>query len=155
MEIVIRKVLCPVDFSANSEHAMRYALAFAAAYDAEVELLHVVELPFMPHYATAGVPDLALPVERIKEECQEMMDELVEKARAVHPRVSGRVIVGTPFVEIVRAAREGGFDLIVVGTHGRAGLKHILIGSVAEKVVRKAPCPVLSVKHPEHEFVMP
>lgn len=155
MEIMIKRILCPVDFSPSSNHALRYALASAAAYDAEVELLHVVELPFMPSYTTGGVPDLSLPVEKIKQGCQKHMDEMVEKSRTTHPKISGTVIVGTPFLEIVHAAREGKFDLIVVGTHGLTGIKHILIGSVAEKVVRKSPCPVLSVKHPEHEFVMP
>ena len=64
-------------------------------------------------------------------------------------------LVGTPFVEIIRYAREHEIDLIVMGTHGRGLIAHVLMGSVAEKVVRKAPCPVLTVRHPEHEFVMP
>jgi len=63
--------------------------------------------------------------------------------------------VGVPFVEIIKAAREKEVDLIVIATHGKSGLSHILFGSVAEKVVRKAPCPVLSIRHPEHEFIMP
>jgi nucleotide-binding universal stress UspA family protein len=62
---------------------------------------------------------------------------------------------GVPFVEIIRYARESGMDLIVMGAHGRTGLGHLLIGSVTERVVRKSSCPVLTVKHPEHEFVMP
>ncbi len=155
MEIAIKKVLCPVDFSEGSDHALRYALAFAAAYDAELELLHVLELPFLPSYLTAGVPDLNVPVERIKQECKQHLDELAEQNRKLYSRITTRLLVGTPFLEIIRAARKGDFDLIVVGTRGKTKLKHILIGSVAEKVVRKAPCPVLSVKHPEHEFVMP
>ena len=155
MEIAIDKILCPVDFSPNSDHALRYALAFACAYGAELVLLHVVELPFMPSYTTAGVPDLSLPVERIREECQDLMNHQVEACKETHANTSGTVVVGTPFLEIVHTARDGKFDLIVVGTHGRSALKQLLIGSVAEKVVRKAPCPVLTVKHPEHEFVMP
>jgi nucleotide-binding universal stress UspA family protein len=63
--------------------------------------------------------------------------------------------VGIPFMEIIKAAREKEADLIVIATHGKSGLSHILFGSVAEKVVRKAPCPVLSIRHPEHEFIMP
>ena len=65
------------------------------------------------------------------------------------------LVTGSPFLQVVRMARKEGVDLIVMGTHGRTGLAHVLMGSVAEKVVRKAPCPVLTVKHPEHEFVMP
>jgi len=155
MKITLKKILCPVDFSESSEHALRYAVAFAAAYDAELALLHVVELPFLPAYSTAGVPDLSLPVERIEEQCAAQLNALVEKYRPLHGKISGQVVVGVPFLEIIRAARSSEFDLIVVGTHGRTGIKHLLIGSVAEKVVRKAPCPVLTVKHPGHEFVMP
>jgi nucleotide-binding universal stress UspA family protein len=69
--------------------------------------------------------------------------------------VQQEVRVGTPFYEIVRYAREMKIDLIVMGTHGHTGLVHVLLGSVTEKVVRKAPCPVLTVRHPEHEFVHP
>ena len=70
---------------------------------------------------------------------------------SVHPEVRE----GTPFAEIVRCARDKDIDLIVMGTHGHTGLAHMLLGSVTEKVVRKAPCPVLTVRHPEHEFVHP
>ena len=155
MEIAIKKILCPVDFSESSAYALRYALAFAVAYDADLELLYVMELPFLPPYSTTAAPDLSLTIERMRQECEEALDELVERNKALHPRVTGRMVVGTPFVEIIKAAKEGNVDLIVVGTTGKSGLKHILIGSVAEKVVRKSPCPVLAVKHPEHDFVMP
>jgi len=64
-------------------------------------------------------------------------------------------VVGSPFVEIVRYARTHDIDLVIMGTHGRGPIAHMLMGSTAERVVRKAPCPVLTVKHPEHEFVMP
>ena len=83
------------------------------------------------------------------------MDELVTQVRAEYEDVSGAVRIGSAFLEIIQYAKEVQADLIVVGTHGRTGLKHMIIGSVAEKVVRKAPCPVLSVKHPEHAFEMP
>ena len=66
-----------------------------------------------------------------------------------------RIVRGRPFVEIIRYAREKKIDIIVVGTHGHSGLTHILMGSVAEKVVRKSPCPVLTIRHPDHEFEMP
>jgi nucleotide-binding universal stress UspA family protein len=155
MEIQIKRILCPVDFSDSSDYALRYALAFASAYDADLEVMHVVELPFMPPYAASTAPDLTLAVERIKEESQKMLDRLAERSRALGLRVASRLVMGAPFVEIINAARAGTADLIVMGTHGRTGLRHVLIGSVAEKVVRKAPCPVLTVKHPEHEFVMP
>ncbi len=155
MEIDINNILCPVDFSEGSTHALRYGVAFASAYNARLELLHVVELPFLPSYSTAGVPDLSLPVEQIQDDCENRLNQMVEDHREYHDHIEGRTVVGAPFVEIVREADEGDFDMLVVGTHGRTGIKHMLIGSVAEKVVRKAPCPVLTVKHPEHEFVKP
>jgi nucleotide-binding universal stress UspA family protein len=155
MDISIKKILCPVDFSEHSDHALRYAAAFASAYDAELEVFNVLEPPVLPSYSTGGIPDLSQAIERIKQDGQQRLDELVEKLRQSHPRTVGRMVVGTPFVEIIERARGGNFDLIVIGTHGASGLKHVLMGSVAERVVRKAPCPVLSVKHPGHEFVMP
>lgn len=155
MEIDINKILCPVDFSEGSDHALRYGMAFASAYDATLKLLHVVELPFLPSYSTAGVPDMSLPVDQIQEDCKNRLDKLVEEQKDIHDDIDSSTVVGAPFVEIIREAREGDFDLLVVGTHGRTGIKHMLIGSVAEKVVRKAPCPVLTVKHPEHEFIKP
>lgn len=155
MEIDIQKILCPVDFSEGSDHALRYAMAFASAYDATLKLLHVVELPFLPSYSTAGVPDMSLPVDQIQEDCENRLNKLVEEQKPIHEDIDSSTVVGAPFVEIIREAGEGDFDLLVVGTHGRTGIKHMLIGSVAEKVVRKAPCPVLTVKHPEHEFIKP
>jgi nucleotide-binding universal stress UspA family protein len=155
MKIEIKKILCPVDFSESSEHALRYAVAFTEAYGAELTLLHVIELPYLPSYSTAGVPDLNLPVERMQEQSRAQLRELFERHQPEAGRIDGHSTVGNPFLEIIRHARDGEFDLIVMGTHGRTGLQHVLIGSVAEKVVRKAPCPVLTVKHPEHEFVMP
>ncbi len=154
MRIEIEKILCPVDFSECSDHALRYARAFAEAYSSSLALLHVVEMPFMPSYSTAGVPELDFPVDELQRQCRESMDELIERYSDENYDISSDVVIGSPFFEIVRKAKDEEFDLIVLGTHGRSGLKHLIIGSVAEKVVRNAPCPVLSVKHPEHEFVM-
>jgi len=155
MRIDIKKVLCPVDFSESSDHALQYARAFSESYGSRLVMLHVIEVPHLPSYSTFGIPEIYYPVEDIQKQCEESMDELVKKYSSEKYEISGEVVVGTAFVEIVQKAKKEDFDLIVLGTHGRSGLRHIIIGSVAEKVVRKAPCPVLSVKHPEHEFVMP
>ncbi|MBS3763689.1 MAG: universal stress protein [Candidatus Brocadiia bacterium] len=155
MQIDIKKILCPVDFSDGSNLALRYAIAFAQAYHAEVEIMHVVEMPFLPSYSTEGLPDFSLPIEQIQELCEERLSKLADKFDADGALVQRKVTLGSPFVEIIQEAKNGEFDLVVIGTHGETGLKHVLIGSTAEKVVRKAPCPVLSVKNPEHEFVMP
>ncbi len=154
-DVRIEKILCSVDFSDCSGHALQYALDFAREFEAKLILLHVVEIPFVPSYAMAGVPDLSLPVDQLEAGARERLDQLVRECREEHADVEGSVRTGTAFVEIIDAAREAGADLIVMGTHGRTGLRQLLIGSVAEKVVRKSPCPVLTVKHPSHAFEMP
>jgi nucleotide-binding universal stress UspA family protein len=155
MRIQMRRILCPVDFSKGSEHAIPYAVAFAKSYEAELELFHVLELPFLPPYATSGLPELSVPVDAIRQQCEEQLRTMAEKYGELHPRIAAKVVVGVPFVEIIKEARDGSFDMIVMGSHGRSALRYMLMGSVAERVVRKSPCPVLSVKDPEHEFVMP
>lgn len=154
-ELKISRIVCAVDFSEYSDFALRYAVHFARTFDAELHVLHVVELPFLPSYSLAGVPDLSIPSEEIEEGARKKLDELVTKCRTQYAKVEGQVRTGTAFVEIIGYAREAEADLIVVGTHGRTGLRHMLIGSVAEKIVRKARCPVLSVKPPGHRFEMP
>ena len=101
------------------------------------------------------VPEFSSEVmEDITAASQRRLDEIAAKTREQVASVETKIATGSPFVEIITFAKDQNVDLIVVGTHGRTGLAHVMIGSVAEKVVRKAPCPVLTVKHPEHEFVM-
>jgi len=157
MNIELKRILCPVDFSDNSLHALDYAIALAQSQGAELQLLHVVQPsllsasmdPFLPEYDMTVMENY---MDACKRQLAELTDQVIEKS---HAQTTSELRTGTPFMEIVTAAREKESDLIVVGTHGRTGLAHAMIGSVAEKVVRKAPCPVLTVKHPEHEFVMP
>ena len=156
MKIGINRVLCPMDFSDSSDHALRYAAAMAEQFHAELLLLHVVSpilaaLPGEPMLPGTEQADL----DALTDACRERLDRAVGTLAAEGLNVQPLVLNGVPFIEIVRCAREREVDLIVLGTHGRTGLEHLLIGSVAERVVRKAPCPVLTVKHPEHEFVMP
>ena len=153
MKIEIKKILCPLDFSENSEHALLYARAFAQAHGAELLLLHVLEMPL-----SYLAPEVVLPpdlVDRQKESCTQNLTAITEAVRHDLPHTDWLLEEGNPFPRIIEVARQHAVDLIVMGTHGRTGLAHALVGSVAEKVVRKAPCPVLTVKHPEHEFVMP
>ncbi|MHC4480577.1 MAG: universal stress protein [Planctomycetota bacterium] len=154
-DVKVDRIVCAVDFSENSDYALSYAVQLARTFDAELKLLHVVELPFLPSYALAGVPDLSMPVEQIQQNSRRKLDELLEDCRQRYERTDADLRTGSPFLEIINYAREVDADLIVVGTHGRTGLRHMIIGSVAEKVVRKAPCPVLSIKHPKQEFEMP
>ena len=192
MRIDLKKILCPVDFSPTSEHAIRYAVTLAESFRAELILLHVSGIPasaVCQYYALAGLePDLsAAPpythTPPVDEEGGELLGEpdesqdadddaepsgqpaereedglegLAAALREDHGcTITTRSREGKAFLEIITTARDETVDLIVMGTHGRTGLSHVLIGSTAEKVVRMAPCPVLTVKHPEHEFVMP
>ena len=154
-DVKIEKILCPVDYSEFSEYGLDYALHLAEMIGAELHLLHVVEVPLMPSYPITGMPGLGMPVEELDAGANDRMDEIVEECRNEHKATHGTVRTGTPFLEIINYAKELPADMVVMGTHGRTGLKHMLIGSVAEKVVRKSPCPVLTVKHPHHDFEMP
>jgi nucleotide-binding universal stress UspA family protein len=169
MNVQLKKILCPVDFSRNAAYATQYAMAFAEAHESEVLLLQVEE-PYVPCVPMAypGIDGL-VPIctaedtqspdrrDENKGRVDDSLESLASDLRKIHKNVPIRTLKasGKPFVEIVRAARDQNADLILMGTHGRTGLAHMLIGSTAEKVVRMAPCPVLTVKHPEHEFVMP
>jgi nucleotide-binding universal stress UspA family protein len=154
--IELRRILVPTDFSKFSEVALKYGAALAEKFDSELHLLHVVQdlALFIPE-AMAAVPPVAPPVEQFAAAAREALARVVREMGLGELRVQQHVREGTPFYEIIQLAREQAMDLIVMGTHGHSGLVHVLLGSVSEKVVRKAPCPVLTVRHPEHEFVHP
>ncbi len=149
--ITLERILLPTDFSECSARARSYACELARRFTAEVHLLHVASPITVPGYVGPLPEELLRAEENARRELDEWDDPSFEQAKAV----VRSVLTGTPFVEIVRYARERNVDLIVMGTHGRSGLTQALIGSVAEKVVRKAPCPVLTVRPEGHQFVMP
>jgi len=154
--IDLRKILVPTDFSPPSGNALRYAAAFADKFGADLVLLHVVQdLALLLPEAVSVAPPIAPPVEQTAAAARAALDRLVAEYGLGRLTVHPEVREGAPFQEILAAARERDIDLIVMGTHGHGGLAHVLLGSVAEKVVRKAPCPVLTVHHPEHDFVRP
>ena len=138
------KILCAVDFSAPSRAAMETAVRLARETSgAELTLVHVYYLPVL------ATPELMLPVNigEIKAAAEKALAGWRADALALGAsRVEAITIQGAPWDMIVDAAKRGGHDLVVVGTQGRTGLKHVLIGSVAEKVVRHAPCAVLVVR---------
>ena len=158
--IQVNRVLHPTDFSAPSDHAARYACALADRFNAELHLLHIVAslvaaLPEIDPSQSAHVDDYGELVKQLKADAERKMDELL---KAVGCSIQGVVCAseeGAPFVQIIRYAKEHDIDLIVMGTHGRTGLSHMMMGSVAERVVRKATCPVLTVPPEGHDFVMP
>ncbi len=137
-----KEILVPMDFSETSRHALAYAQTIAKALGASVHVLHVILDPYsqawsveVPEMNLGGLEDAWLT------HAQKRLDELTVDAPG--DRV---VMTGQPFSEIIRYVEAHGIDLIVMGTHGLGGIEHMLLGSVAEKVVRKAPCPVLTVR---------
>ncbi len=157
MDISLKKIVCPVDFSELSEKALEQAVSFAKLHGAELLVLTVVQpIPTTTPGDGLLLPELRPPPFMMTESAQEYLAGLRDKyCGDILERTTLHVATGVPFVEIVRTARETGADLIVMGSHGRTGLEHLLIGSVAERVVRKAPCSVLVVRSSDRRFVMP
>jgi nucleotide-binding universal stress UspA family protein len=155
MAIEIKRILLPTDFSAHSDSATKYACELATRFDAELHVLHTLEvhLASTPTFAMG----LALPtyLQESRAAAEKALEGVLDPQRAAGRKVVRAVVEGSPKVEIVRYARSQHVDLIVLATHGRSGLAHVLIGSVAENVVRTAPCPVLTVRPEGHQFVMP
>lgn len=154
--IELRRILVPTDFSKYSQAGLNYAAAFADKFGAELHLLHVVQnlALVVPDVITMEPTALPSP-EQFTPAVQAGFDRLIAENKLEKFKIQKEIREGTPFYEIIQYAREADIDLIVMGTHGHSGLAHVLLGSVTEKVVRKAPCPVLTVRHPEHEFVHP
>ncbi|OOP57497.1 MAG: hypothetical protein AYP45_02845 [Candidatus Brocadia carolinensis] len=152
--ISIKNILCPVDYSVYSEMALKYAIEFAEKYRAKLYLMHVLDIRVYdinePELYNVNIVD----EETIAKLRERLLRCVTEDTRGKIP-VEAIILQGVPFSEIIRASKEHKIDLIVIGTHGRTGISHAIMGSVAEKVVRKAPCPVLTIRHPEHDFIMP
>jgi nucleotide-binding universal stress UspA family protein len=144
----ITTILVPVDFSASSDRAFHYATMLAHRLSAGLQLIHVVEEP----YAAGAWPlDVYVPnadelVEGLIADAEQRLATLRNTAAALGLVAHTAVLSGRPAPAIVEQAKSGRCDLIVMGTHGRTGLAHLVLGSVAEHVVRKAPCPVLTVR---------
>ena len=144
----LNRILVPVDFSAHSNRAVNFATTLANKFGARVSLLHVVEDPFVTGawQAEAFVPNIPELLNDLIKAAQAHLSELKKDLAAHGFVVQTAIIQGQPARAIVEQASNGKYDLIVMGTHGRTGLSHALLGSVAERVVQKAPCPVLTVR---------
>jgi len=153
MELEIKKVLVPIDFSDYSKSSLRYAVNFAKQFNAEIYLIYVLEPVIYPPDFSMG--QIAIP--SINAEWDERArEELENLAKTEIPEgVNVKTILknGKPFLEIIDTASEENIDLIIIATHGHSGVEHILFGSTAEKVVRKAPCPVLTLREPVKGFM--
>ena len=148
----IARVLVPIDFSDCSKKALQYALPFAKQFGATLQLVHVVPMNYFVG-SEFGAIDFPLMEADLKKSAQKQLDELA--AREIGPETAAEVVVraGQPVAEIVATARKSEADLIILSTHGRTGLRHVFMGSVAENGVRYAPCPVLIVREQEREFL--
>ena len=147
----LTSILVPLDFSETAQKALPYAVKFAEQFGAKLTLLAVVEPFVSPDFAAFP---LVMEPEKVMRATKDRLDTLVTKAGLpAHLIEKTLVRHGTPFLEITEAARTLKVDLIILTTHGHSGLKHILMGSTAERVVRHAPCPVLVVREHAREFV--
>lgn len=154
--IKLKRILCPTDFSEFSLKSIQYGCELAKAFDAELHLLHTVQ--DYNAIAPATGESFAMFTDwlpRLTKEAEAKLAKLPGPEWETRLRVQRMTRVGGAVDEITKYAKEHDIDLIVQSTHGRTGLKHFLMGSVAESIVRYAPCPVLTVRHPEHEFVEP
>ena len=152
--ITLKQILVPTDFSETSEVAAKYARALAQAFGADLHLMHVLENPYASYDPLSFTPPINF-FEELEAQTRDRLMRLLADWEPLHPHVDVVTTRGSTFIEIIHYAKEHNIDLIVLGTHGRGPIAHMLMGSVAEKIVRKAPCPVLTVRHPQHEFVMP
>jgi nucleotide-binding universal stress UspA family protein len=146
--ITLNHILVATDFGEASDAALTYGRALARTFGATLHVLHVVENFFMrpivadPYFITASA-------------AKQLNERLTDEDRVT---LRAHVVIETsdaPAAAIAAYAKSANIDLIVMGTHGRSAVEQLLVGSVAERVVRTAPCPVLTVRHPEHEFVLP
>lgn len=152
MEPNIKKILVPIDFSDYSKSALKYAVSFAKLFNSEMVLIYVVEPIIYPPDFSMG--QIAIPSVNTEwdKTAIEQLEKLSKSEIPVNIKVKTLVKTGKPFVEIIETASEENVDLIIIATHGHSGVEHILFGSTAEKVVRKAPCPVLTLREPIKGF---
>lgn len=142
----LRTILFATDFSESSDHAFGHALALAKKFNARLLILHVINEPvdlrgfYVPHISFDKLE------QEIEEGAQKMMETFCRTHLRDYDNCETFIVPGMPYDEVLKKATESGADLIVVGTHGRTGLDHVLFGSTAEKIVRKSPVPVLTVR---------
>lgn len=153
--IALREILVPTDFGEPADAALTYGRALADRFGATLHVLHVAESVVM---AALGSENYAVVLPTLQEEVEararQRLDALLIDSDMSGPVTTRNIMTSSaPALAIVDYARDHDIDLIVMGTHGRTGLAHVVMGSVAEKVVRHAPCPVLTVRGREREFV--
>jgi nucleotide-binding universal stress UspA family protein len=153
--VAFKEIIVPTDFSEHSLRALDYGVEIAEKFASQLKIVYVIE----PMVQAADVAWSTVDFDQLnqahRESAEKQLKALMEERVPKGIPVEAVIMFGKPFVEIVKQARADNTDLIVMATHGRGAISHILLGSTAEKVVRKAPCPVLTVKHPKQLFAMP
>lgn len=154
--IALKSILVATDFGEASGAALAYGRELARTFGATLHVLHVADDVYVRLGGDAYMAVLPELQKDLEVAAQRQLDELLVDNDPIPLPVKKAVLTSSATAgAIVQYARDLGIDLIVVGTHGRGAVAHLFMGSVAERVVRTAPCPVLTVRHPEHEFVMP
>jgi nucleotide-binding universal stress UspA family protein len=148
----LTKILVPIDFSDCSKKALQYAVPFARQFGASITLVHVVHVNYVGG-PEVGALDFPLIEVELRKSAEKQLAAFAATEVQTQNTTETLVRIGQEVVEIISAAKELESDLIIISTHGRTGLKHVFMGSVAENVVRLAPCPVLVVREHEHEFL--
>lgn len=150
--ISIHKTLVPIDFSDYSKNSLRYAVNFAEKFNSEIILLYVVEPILYPTDLTLGqivLPSIDIDLEaRAREELEKLVNTEIRPEQKVKTLIKS----GKPYIEIIETAKDEDVDLIIISTHGHSGIEQVLFGSTTDKVVRKAPCPVLTLREPLKGF---
>jgi len=148
----IKKILIPIDFSDYSKQALRYTVTFAKNFNAKIYMIYVIEPMIYP--ADFSMGQIAIPSSDINIDTRAKKELETLAKNEIRPGIDYDISIktGKPFIEIIESAAELDVDLIIIATHGHTGMEHLLFGSTAEKVVRKAPCPVLTLREPIKGF---
>ena len=143
---LFEKILVPIDFSEHSKKALTYAKEIANSYGANLQLLHVIEDTIHPAFSLSGKSSIFDLVPGIEEDCRRRIERLIQETGVSKENTEIVVKGGQAANDIIKFAKDNSSDLVVIATHGLTGIEHLLLGSVTEKVVRMAPCPVFTVK---------
>lgn len=152
---MIEKILIPTDFSVSARHVLDYAIDLNKQFKAKLFLLHVLQ--DFTDFSEFNLSPSILPqlYAEFEQNAAQRLEEIVSQVIPKDMICDTYILHGVAFYEIIKFAKDEKIDLITIGTHGRTGLKHMLFGSTAEKVIKKSSCPVLSIRHPETSFSMP
>ena len=155
--IAMKNILVPTDFGEASDAALTYGRELAGRFGATLHVLYIAENIYLKAFGAETYAAIAPELQAdLLEAAKKQLDELVIDSDKSGPPTTAVVMTSSaPAFAIIDYAKDHAIDLIVMGTHGRGPLAHLVMGSVAERVVRAASCPVLTVRHPQHEFIWP